>query len=68
MRSSRRQIAGARLRRRFPLPDHLVRPTALGNALSAMEDSAGRDYGLDAVIVWPRLYVVLGGRSRRCGG
>jgi hypothetical protein len=56
--------AGARLRRRFPLPDHLVRPTALGNALSAMEDTAGRDYGLDAVIVWPRLYAVLGDKIR----
>jgi hypothetical protein len=56
--------AGARLRRRFPLPDHLVRPTALGNALSAMEDTAGRDYGLDAVVVWPRLYAVLGDKIR----
>ena len=56
--------AGARLRRRFPIPDHLVRPTALGNALSAMEDTAGRDYGLNAVIIWPRLYPVLGDKIR----
>jgi len=56
--------AGTRLRRRFPLPDHLVRPTALGNALSAMEDSAGRDYGLDAVVTWPRLYAVLNDKVR----
>ncbi len=52
--------AAARLRRRFPLPDHLLRPTALGNALAAMEDLAGRDYGLDAVVAWPRLYPLLG--------
>jgi hypothetical protein len=57
-------VAGARLRRRYPLPDHLVRPTALGNALSAMEDTAGRDYGLDAVVAWPRLYAVLGEKVR----
>ncbi|MEV4830532.1 hypothetical protein AB0K25_19690 [Micromonospora sp. NPDC049257] len=56
--------AGARLRRRYPMPEHLMRPTALGNALAAMEDSAGRDYGLDAVIVWPRLYPVLGDKVR----
>ncbi|TCO59848.1 hypothetical protein [Actinocrispum wychmicini] len=52
--------AGDELRRRFPLPDHLLRPTALGNVLAAMEDSAGRAYGLDAVAAWPRLYPVLG--------
>jgi len=51
--------AGWELRHRFPLPDHLVRPTGLGNILAAMEDRAGRDYGLDAVIAWPRLYPML---------
>ncbi|MGW4803257.1 hypothetical protein [Kitasatospora sp. NPDC004272] len=52
--------AGYELRRRFPHPDHLLRRTALGNALAAAEDSAGRPYGLDAVAAWPRLYPVLG--------
>ena len=52
--------AGYQLRRRFPMPDHLLRPTALGNVLAAMTDRAGRLYGLDAVIAWPRLYPVLG--------
>lgn len=52
--------AGDLLRRRFPMPDHLLRPTALGNVLAAMDDTAGRAYGLDAVIAWPRLYPVLG--------
>ncbi|MEV0897241.1 hypothetical protein [Actinoplanes sp. NPDC049802] len=55
---------GARLRRRYPLPDHLVRATALGNALAAMEDTAGRDYGLDAVVAWPRLYPLLSDKTR----
>ncbi|MER5466386.1 hypothetical protein ABT010_38260 [Streptomyces sp. NPDC002668] len=63
-RIQRAGMAGHELRRRFPLPDHLVRATALGNALAAMEDSAGRPYGLDAVAVWPRLYPVLGAEVR----
>ncbi|MGE5291830.1 MAG: hypothetical protein ACM3ML_32475 [Micromonosporaceae bacterium] len=50
----------ARLRSRFPMPDHAIRATALGNALAAMEDTAGVAYGLDAAVVWPRLYPVLG--------
>jgi hypothetical protein len=51
--------AGGDLRRRFPVAEHLLRPTALGNVLAAMTDHAGRAYGLDAVIAWPRLYPVL---------
>jgi hypothetical protein len=56
--------AGYRLRQRFPLPDHLVRSTRLGNILAAMEDRAGRDYGLDAVVAWPRLYLLLDKATR----
>jgi hypothetical protein len=56
--------AGHQLRRRFPRPDHLLQPTALGNVLAAIQDSAGRTYGLDAVIAWPRLYPVLGEQAR----
>jgi len=54
----------ARLRSRFPAQDFLVRPTALGNALAATEDNAGAAYGLDAVVVWPRLYPVVSDRTR----
>ena len=36
-----------------------IRPTALGNALTAMERRAGRQYGWDAVVAWPRLYPLL---------
>lgn len=56
--------AGYRLRQHFPLPDHLVRSTRLGNILAAMEDRAGRDYGLDAVVAWPRLYPLLDEATR----
>jgi hypothetical protein len=56
--------AGYQLRRRYPPPDHLLRPTALGNVLAAMDDSAGQPYGLDAVTAWPRLYPVLGEQVR----
>lgn len=62
-RDARTQDAGAasaRFRSRFPGPDHLVRGTALGNALAAMEGNAGTAYGLDAAVIWPRLYAVLG--------
>ncbi|WP_105969182.1 hypothetical protein [Streptomyces geranii] len=52
-------LAGTRLRRAFP-PAELIRPTALGNVLAAMEWQAGEPYGLDAVVAWPRLYPVLG--------
>lgn len=56
--------AGGELRRRFPMPEYLLQPTALGNVLTAMTDHAGRVYGLDAVSAWPRLYPVLGERVK----
>lgn len=56
--------ASERLRSRYPLPDYLVRSTALGNALAAMEDTAGAAYGLDPVVTWPRLYPLLGEQAR----
>ncbi len=49
--------AAQRLRRTYP-PEPLL-PTALGNALRAAEYRAGRPYGLDAVLAWPRLYPLL---------
>ncbi|MFD6313220.1 hypothetical protein ACIGCZ_37660 [Streptomyces nigra] len=56
--------AGRWVRQNFALPDHVIRPTALGNVLAAMEDGAGRAYGLDATVAWPRLYPVLGADVR----
>ena len=49
----------ARLQRRFPDDPDAIRPTALGNALTAMETRAGQQYGWDAVVTWPRLYPLL---------
>jgi len=55
-------IAEELRRRRYPDGDLL--PTALGNTLRAAERSAGRLYGMDAVVLWPRLYPVMGDRQR----
>lgn len=59
-------IAGYRLRQRFALEDRIqaVRATGFGNALAAAADQAGRPYGLDAAVTWPRLYPVLGDQVR----
>ncbi|MGW0631173.1 hypothetical protein [Streptomyces sp. NPDC002758] len=51
--------AAALLLRRFARDEEFTRPTALGNALAAMEDRAGLPYGWDAVVAWPRLYPLL---------
>lgn len=56
--------ASAKLRSRFPLRDHAIRATALGNALAAAEETAGSGYGLDAVVIWPRLYPLLSEQVR----
>jgi hypothetical protein len=52
-------VASERLRLRYPLSDHLVRATGLGNVLAALEDTVGAGYGLDPVVTWPRLYPLL---------
>jgi hypothetical protein len=36
--------------------ERLLLPTRLGNVLRAAEAKAGQRYGLDTVIMWPRLY------------
>ncbi len=53
--------AGEKLRQYFPAEDRLM-PTALGNVLRAAEDLAGKRYGLDSVVVWPRLYPLISDR------
>jgi hypothetical protein len=52
-------LASARLRARYPA-EHAVRPTRLGNVLAATADTAGQEYGLDPIVVWPHLYPLLG--------
>ncbi|GAA2000740.1 hypothetical protein [Catenulispora subtropica] len=57
-------VAEAAWRARFPSADHLTCPTAFGNVLAAMEDTAGRAYGHDAAVTWPRLYLLLDDKVR----
>lgn len=53
------------------LSDHIERsypkgqllPTTLGNVLRAAEESAGAPCGLDAIAIWPRLYMILPERT-----
>jgi hypothetical protein len=52
-------IVDLKLRVRYSLAPPVIRPTRLGNCLAAMEYRSGRDYGLDAVVAWPRLYPLL---------
>jgi hypothetical protein len=57
---TREQMANAawRLQHFYPGADRVL-PTTLGNVLRAAEDRGGRGYGMDAVVVWPRLYPLL---------
>ncbi|MFC8304383.1 hypothetical protein ACFUCV_11940 [Specibacter sp. NPDC057265] len=61
--NERSQNAESQIRQRFPAEDRLL-PTALGNALRASEDSVGQRYGLESVIIWPRLFHLLPERVR----
>jgi len=49
----------AQLLERYPASPDRIMPTTLGNVLRAAEDLAGQRYGLDAPMIWPRLYVLL---------
>lgn len=42
----------------YPEPKRLL-PTGLGNILRAAEDLVSTKYGLDAIITWTRLYILL---------
>jgi len=59
-RDQKRRMATAAwlLHRNYPPEDKLL-PTRLGNVLRSAEDRASRRYGLDSVVVWPRLYPLI---------
>lgn len=50
--------AAQRAQGSYPLDEHRVMPTLLGNALRRYEDRAGQQYGLDAILVAPHLALV----------
>lgn len=54
------RVSAAQWRQRqlYPEPARIL-PTRLGNVLRAAEDRAGQRYGLETVIVWPRLYPLI---------
>jgi hypothetical protein len=52
---SERQTQADEELRRYPDEGPLL-PTRLGNVLRAAESKAGQRYGLETIVVWPRLY------------
>lgn len=56
MRRLRRSGLTRELNKRYPPDDADLLPTKVGNALRAAERCAGAPYGMDAVVMLPRLY------------
>jgi hypothetical protein len=56
--TERMLAAEVAVRTRFPAEDRLL-PTTLGNVLRSAEDRVPVRYGLDSVVIWPRLFPLL---------
>jgi hypothetical protein len=54
-----------RRRREAPVRPELRMPTKLGNVLRAAEARPGDRYGLDSIVCWPRLWLVLPESARK---
>lgn len=64
IRAERRRLEGDFLLF-FPPEKAMVLPTRLGNILRASEAYGAMRYGLDAVVIWPRLYSMLPDEAKR---
>lgn len=49
----------------YPLNENLRMPTGLGNRLRAAEEYPQQRYGLEADLIWPRLWLVLPAETRQ---
>ena len=52
-------LAGSKLFSDFPGREDLILPTRLGNVIRSFESYSLRQYGMDAVIFWPRLVAAI---------
>ena len=64
-RQYRLAALGARVEDQYPADRGEFMPTLLGNVLRRSETSAGERYGLETIVVYPRLYPFIGDRLDR---
>jgi hypothetical protein len=58
VRCDGKAFQGNRALRQYPTQEHDILPTRLGNILRAAERRPRDRYGLDAIICWPRLWLL----------
>ena len=44
---------------RYPIDERLLMPTSVGNLLRAAEEYPSVRYGLDAIVCWPRMWLLM---------